>query len=209
VYAATGDTRKVADTWRRVIELDPNNLQAYEMLGRFYISQGELEAARAQFETMAERRPRDVGTQTMVALLLAAQNKRAEARVRYERILEMEPRAGVAANNLAWIYADGDDSLDRALELAQTARAALPNEPSVADTLAWVYYRKNLPASAIPLLRLAIDRAPQDPIYHYHLGLVYAKTGDKAQARQSLERALRLDPRFPGADDARRALATL
>jgi putative PEP-CTERM system TPR-repeat lipoprotein len=209
VQAAAGDNAAAVRLWQRVIEVDPDNLRGYEMLGRFYMGQNQLEPARAQFEALATRQPNNVGAHTMVALLLGAQNRQAEAQRRYERILEIEPRAAVAANNLAWLYADGDGSLDRALELAQMARSVMPDSPAIAHTLAWVYYKKNLPASAIPLLKRTIEQTPQEPTYHYHLGLAYEKSGDRVQARQSIERALRLNPRFPGADDARRVLGTL
>ena len=42
----------------------------------------------------------------------------------------------------------------------------------------------------------------------YHLGMTYAKLGDKAKARETLERALKLDPKI-GGDEARRALASV
>ena len=85
----------------------------------------------------------------------------------------------------------------------------LPENPLFSDTLGWVYYKKNLAQSAIPLLRASVERAPREPVYHYHLGLAYAKGGDKARARQSLEQALRLAPAFAGSADAKRVLATL
>jgi Tfp pilus assembly protein PilF len=46
-------------------------------------------------------------------------------------------------------------------------------------------------------------------MYHYHLGLAYLKNGDKDKARQSLKRALSLNPSFDGAAEAEKALATL
>jgi len=209
VYAAAGDGAKAEGLLRKVIELDSSNMRAYELLGGYYISVNQLDAARAQFETLATRQPKDVGAHTMVALLLSAQHKNAEARVRFERILEIDPRAAVAANNLAWIYADGDGNLDRAMDLAQTAKSVLPDDPEVSDTLGWVYYKKNLAQSAIPLLQSSVEKDSRQPLYHYHLGLAYAKSGDKARARQSLEQALRLSSDFAGSADARRVLSTL
>ena len=37
----------------------------------------------------------------------------------------VDPKAGVAANNLAWIYLENGGSLDLALHLAETAKARL------------------------------------------------------------------------------------
>lgn len=209
VHAASGNAAKADELWRRAIQVDPSNLRAYEMLGRFYAAGNRLDAARAQFEAITAQRSNDIGAHTMVALLLSAQNKHVEAQARYERILEIDPRAAVAANNLAFIYAEGDGNLDRALELAQIAKATLPDQPAVNDTLGWVYYKKDLPITAIPLFRDSVELDPRQPLYHFHLGLAYAKTGDRDRARRSLEEALRLSADFPGSAEARRVLQTL
>jgi Tfp pilus assembly protein PilF len=42
----------------------------------------------------------------------------------------------------------------------------------------------------------------------YHLGMAYAATGDTARARETLERALKIDPKI-GGEDARRTLETV
>ena len=63
--------------------------------------------------------------------------------------------------------------------------------------------------AAIPLLRSSIEKDSRQPLYHYHLGLAYAKSGDKERARESLQEAIRLAPDFAGSADARRVLDTL
>ena len=84
----------------------------------------------------------------------------------------------------------------------------LPNDPDVSDTLGWVYYKRDLATLAIGHLRDSVEKVPSNPVYHYHLGRAYLKTGEKERGRASLERALRLDPSFDGAAHARQALAS-
>jgi len=96
-----------------------------------------------------------------------------------------------------------------ALSLAQTARQKLADNPSVADTLAWAYYKKGAFNLAIDLLEEATKKSPTDPSIHYHLGLAYQKTDEKAKAKAQLERALQLNPTFDHASDAKTALAEL
>ena len=55
----------------------------------------------------------------------------------------------------------------------------------------------------------AVQVDPGNPAFHYHLGLAYVQTGDKAVARTALEQALKLKADFDGADDARKVLKTL
>jgi predicted Zn-dependent protease len=107
------------------------------------------------------------------------------------------------------MYASRGEQLDRALQLAQAAVAEVPDNPEFNDTLAFVYLKKQLPALAIPPLKLAVAKNPAKPAFHYRLGLAYSQTGDKASARQALERALKLNPDFEGAADARKLLKTL
>ncbi len=124
-------------------------------------------------------------------------------------MLKVEPQAGIAANNLAWIYAEKKTNLDDALVLAHAAKRALPDEPSVADTLGWVYYRKDLPSLALTYLQESVNRSPQDPGFRYHLGAAYLKAKDLPKAKAELEQALKLNPNFEGADDARKMLESM
>jgi Flp pilus assembly protein TadD len=208
-WASTGDPAKAEEYLRRALDADPANFDAYALLAQIYVSQRKLDQALAEYDKLAARQPGSTGAQTMAALVLQAQGKEQEARLRYERLLETNPRAPVAANNLAWMYATRGEQLDRALQLAQTAKAALPENAAVSDTLAFVYIRKQLGSLAVPLLKQAVGKEPQNPEFHYHLGLAYSQAGDKVEARRARERALELKPDFEGAADARKVLASL
>jgi Tfp pilus assembly protein PilF len=43
----------------------------------------------------------------------------------------------------------------------------------------------------------------------YHLGMAYYKNGDNELAKKELRRALELDPKFSGAEEAKNTLAKL
>jgi tetratricopeptide (TPR) repeat protein len=137
------------------------------------------------------------------------EGKAADAEAAYRRVLEIDTEAPVAANNLAWIYAERQDDLDKALALARSAIARLPNNPQVLDTLGWIYYRRGEAEQAIPQFIASIEKNPKNPVYHYHLGLAYVAAASPAKARVAFSRALAIGDDFPGADDARRALEGL
>ena len=207
-YVTLGDTDAAERSLKQALSTDPNNLGAYGVLARLYIAERKLPQATAEFEKRAALGPSDVAAQTAVAILLELQHKPEEAKPRYQRVLELDAHAAVAANNLAQMYADGNEHLDEALQLAQTAKAGLPKSPEVDDTLGWVYYRKGLSTLAIAALKQCAAVDPQNASYLYHLGLAYNQNGDKFLARQTLERALKLQPDFSGADEARKLLGT-
>jgi tetratricopeptide (TPR) repeat protein len=168
-----------------------------------------LDAALAEFDELAKHDPRPVAPLTFAGVILLAQGKTSEAQDRFERALQVDPTAAVAANNLAWIYSESGRNLDIALQLAQTAHRKLPDTPEVADTLGFIYYKKNLLPQAIQSLNAAVDKDPTKAGYHYHLGLAMAKSGNAAGAKEHLTTALNLKRDFQGAADARTVLQSL
>jgi tetratricopeptide (TPR) repeat protein len=207
-YLALGDAGK-AESLFQAIKSNPTDLDAYSRLGALYLSQGKLDEARKNYEAISQRQDKPVAALTMAGIVLELQNKPDEARKQYERVLEIEPRAAVAANNLAWIHAQKRENLDMALQLAQTAKAELPEHPNVSNTLGWVYYQKGLLGPAIAALRESADKSPKDPSKRYYLALAYLKNDQKREAREAFERALTLNPKFAQAEDAKKLLAQI
>jgi len=80
----------------------------------------------------------------------------------------------------------------------------MPNRHEIDDTLGWIYHNKGLTSLAVATLKQSVKAVPQSAVYLCHLGLAYAQNGDKAEARELLDRALKLDPSFDGAEDARK-----
>src|SRR5438045_3759599 len=89
----------------------------------------------AEPHSNARRDTKAVMANTLLGIIAEMQNRPVDARSRYERALQLEPKAATAANNLAWLYAESGENLDVALQLAQTAKAGLPDTPEVNDTL--------------------------------------------------------------------------
>lgn len=208
-HLAARDYGSAEDALRKLIEIDPQRIDAYTLLGRLYATQHRLDEAIREFDEIAKRQPKSVGAHTAVATLQLAQNRRAEAKARYQKVLEIDSNAAVAANNLAWIQAEDGDNLDVALELAKTAVRGLPDSAEVSDTLGFVYYKKNQYPQAITAFHTSIKADPRNPIYHYHLGLAFNASGDAAQARRALDAALKLSSTFAGSDEARATLSSL
>jgi tetratricopeptide (TPR) repeat protein len=205
-HSAAGDEAKVEQVLRRAVTADPRFTPGYTMLAQLYMQRGRLDEARAEFESIVEREPTSIGARTMVGILLEMQGKREQAKKSYEVTVNGTENAPFAANNLAFIYAEEGTNLDVALRLATSAKQGLPDDPSVDDTLGWIYYKKDMPSLAVRPLLDSLRKRPDAAEVVYHLGMTYAKLGDKVKARETLERALKLDPKI-GGGEARRTLA--
>jgi tetratricopeptide (TPR) repeat protein len=204
VALAGGNTAEAEQTLRALVTADPSQLDAYDLLGRIAVANGQLDRALAEYQNLASHSKTPAGPLTLVAMIHEARGDHEAARQQYERVLALDPHAGVAANNLAWMYAEAG-RLDDALKLATVAQDQL-KRPESEDTLGWVYYRKGLWQHAIASFERAISKAPANPVYQYHLGLAHLKDGNDSEGRAALKRALTLKSDFNGAEDARKAL---
>src|SRR5437879_13551127 len=86
----------------------------------------------------------------------------------YQKTLQVQPDFPLASNNLAYLMLEHGENSDVALTLAQTSRQKLPDNPSVADTLARAYHKKGTYHLAIDLLREAVKKAPAHAAFPCH-----------------------------------------
>lgn len=180
--------------FRKAIELDAADRAGYERLARFYAATGQTQKTVEIYEKAIEMRPQDAGFQHYLGMLYELGGDQNRAIERYEEAVRLQPELAEAKNNLAYIYADKGENLDRALDLAQDAKALLPDNPSVADTLGWVLFKRGVPAASITYLKEAEAKTrPEDAsigVVRHHLAQAYAAAGDTDQAIAALDRSL-------------------
>jgi cellulose synthase operon protein C len=196
---------------RKAVDLDKNNADAIEKLGKVELQEGQPDRALALFQQAIKDNPRDVLFYTLTGEIYASRQNWDQAKTMYQQALSLQPDEPHASNNLAYVILEQGGNVDVALAMAQTARRGLPDSPNAADTLGWAYYRKGVYQSAITQFQEALrlserGGAPDDATIHYHLGLAYQKANQNSLARQQLERALKLSPNN---NDARKALSEL
>ncbi len=192
--------------FRKAIEIDPNGLAAYTDLAGLLVVSGRGAEAVATYERALEQSPKSGPLHLMLASLLEATGRLEDAMGHYEAAIAADPELAIAKNNLAYLMAERGKDLDRALDLAQEAKAKLPDNPNSADTLGWVLYKKNVPAAAITYLREAVGGLrPEDPslpLVRHHLALAYEANEEPEQAIVALDQAVRELDALRGADPA-------
>ncbi len=188
------------------LEENPNYPKPYYLLSRIYLAEGNPQKSIEQFKILIGKNPEKVQPHMLLGTIYEQQKKFDLAEKHYRAALEISPDFAPAANNLAYMLSSRNLNIDEALALAKKAKEKLPTDPNVADTLGWLYYRKGLYDMAIGEFSDSLHKLPDNPEIHYHLGLALHKKGDMEGARASLERALNLNAKFDGADEARKLL---
>lgn len=204
---ASGRQKDAESAFLKAIELAPDFTRPYYELGVMYAGQKKLSEAEVKFRKVIEKNEKDVGTRVLLGIVLNNQGKLDEANAQYRRALELLPRNPLAANNLAANLSDHGGNLDEALKFAQNARGMMPEDPNIADTLGWIYYKKGLYDTAYPLIADAARKLEKSAVVRYHHGMVLSKRGKQKEAVAELKQALALDPKFHGAEEARKVVA--
>lgn len=206
---ASGKPAEAEAAFLKSIELAPDFTAPYYQLGVLYAAQKKFPEAVTRLQKVIEKNDKNVGALVLLGMVLNSEGKIDEANKEYRKVLTLSPKHPLAANNLAANLADGGGNLDEALKFAQIAREAAPEDPSVGDTLGWVYYKKGLFENAYPLIADAAGKLKNNASIRYHYGMVLTKKGKNKEAAAELKAALSLDPKFPGADEAKKTVAGL
>lgn len=177
------------------VELDPSAVDNYAQLARIYAASGRLDRAVEQYETAAKAQPNNGTIRHFLGVLYEMTGKPDLAEKNYENALELDSELAESKNNLAYMISQQEDGdLDRALRLAQEAKAAMPDSASAADTLGWVLYKRGVSSAAIGYLTEAVSIMPaNDPNLgeiRMHLSMAYEDAGDREKAIETLEAAL-------------------
>jgi tetratricopeptide (TPR) repeat protein len=181
MYAERGWYKDARRSLQQVWAIDPQRTTAAISLARLLGQLGETEAA----EEWAKR----AGGQTTALLsgfTAQQRNDTGTAAAQYEAALREGENTGVAANNLAWLYAQQGRKLDRALLLAEQARTLAPGNPAVLDTLGVVHLSRREYSQAIEVLKGAVvltanessaDRKKLSADIRHHLSEAYLRSG--------------------------------
>ena len=94
---------------------------------------------------------------------------------------------------LAYAYLKTNE-LDKALEHAKIEYARRPDNIDVNETLAWVYYKRGDYKEAQKYMQVARRTNSQNPVLLCRAGLIMSKTGQAAEGRALIEKAVKTAP---------------
>ena len=197
VLSSQKNYEEAEGAFKKALHLNPNLIGPYVALANLYLTKHETDKAIVQYKEILEKRPRFIQAHMALGAIYDAEGKASKAKEMYEKALEIKPYFAPAANNLAWLLLEQGQDPDRSLMLAKKAKAQLPDDPRVADTLGLACIVKGLYASAIAELRDAAEKMPDNATVLYHLGLAYWKNHEKDQAVEALGNALKIKKAFP------------
>jgi tetratricopeptide (TPR) repeat protein len=207
VALSRGRVDEATKALERAIEVAPDDMTSYQQLADLYARTGRTSQTIEVYEKALQRKPDQPRIHHFLGVLYEYGGKPDVAVTHYEEAIKLSPDLAESKNNLAYLYAESGKNLDRALDLAQDAKALMPDDPNTADTLGWVLFRRGVPGAAIGYLKEAeAGVKPEDAtlgIIRYHLAQAYEGSGDKENAKSTLDRAIAAHEAFKEAQKAR------
>lgn len=190
-YRRTGNSAQAQKAYEAALAADQHFAPAQLSLAQIDIEAGRNDAATRKLKTVIAADATNIPALLLSARAEAAAGSNADVISTYREVLNIESSNLIALNNLA--YALAVDNADEALKLAQKAAEISPDNPTILDTLAWIYYRKGLYTIAVRYLKTAVDKDP-NPRSQFHLAISYLKAGDQTEGRRIMREALLKDP---------------
>jgi tetratricopeptide (TPR) repeat protein len=163
---------------------------------------GRDEEALAALDRAVELDPRDAASHYYRGAVLAELDRLDEARAELQRALELAPGHAPAILRLNELAGGSADPAANLVALEQ-AYQINGEDPDLKAALGAAYLRLERIPEALPLLRDAAERLPDDALTQGNAGMAYAMSGDLRSAARQFERVLELEP------GSREAIGTL
>jgi tetratricopeptide (TPR) repeat protein len=188
LYFDSHEYTRAAKVLQRGMELNPNMPSAAAMLGMSYFQMGKNDEAQPLLETALRANPKDDQVEMVLVRILINQRKLPEASSRLNDYLERNPKSQDAWYLLGKTYLQmSEDALAKINEIDPDSVVAHEIAGEIDESmhnydLALVEYKK------------AIDKAPQAPGTHMHMGDAFWHMGKWQSAQTEFRAELTNDP---------------
>jgi len=190
VAEQSGKPQDSENAYKEALKKDPNRLNTETLLFNQYLHSGRFDDALQRLDVLEKKIPAGGVVPSMRGAIKEAQGHLKEAEDYYRQALQIDSTNDLAANNLAYILAQEGRDLTAALGWAQGVRQRQPQDPAAADTLGWVFYKLDRLVQARNQLQFAASMQPENAIFQYHLGEIYKKNSQNAEALKALKKAV-------------------
>jgi tetratricopeptide (TPR) repeat protein len=197
ILAAAGMKTEARVAFETARAAAPKDVSSELSLIQLDMSEGKLDQARKRLENLMANDRNNKTARFWLADVSALLGQNDPAIAHFREVVSVDSNNAEAFNNLAYLLIEKEP--DEALKFAKRAVELVPTRPAYADTLGWALYRKGMYTAAVPYLERATAEKVVDPVWTYHLAMAYAKSGDAAKGRRSLEAALKQNPNVPEA----------
>ncbi|CAN5728137.1 PEP-CTERM system TPR-repeat protein PrsT [soil metagenome] len=212
-YALEGDILSFQKNWESaaaVYRTGLTKVRATDLALKLHtvlLASGKRAEADKFADEWRKAQPKDASFLFYLGDIALSQKNYAVAQASYQGVADLQPNNAIALNNIAWVLARQKKA--GALAFAERAVVLQPNQPALLDTLAMVLAQENQVARAVEVQKKAVQLQPDNPALRLSLAKFYIAAGQKASARDELERLAKLGDKYSGRTEVSELLKTL
>ncbi len=185
-----GQEEQSIKTIRRAHELFADNAEVTYLYAVALNEHQNYRGAAQLLKPLVEKFPQSEDARLQYAFALEGAKKYQAMEEQIKMLLEKNSKNAAALNLLAFSLAERGERLNEAAEYAARALAVWPEDFSLIDTQAWIFYKQGQFSQALDLVRAFPAQYIQDnPEIAYHAGMIYAANGQTQAARAYLQQA--------------------
>ncbi len=199
-YFRNNESAKALDTLEGSVANDEEDTDSLYMLARYYSNRGDLARAGELFHEALRRAPDDAAPQLAISLFYQKLGDLGAALEAAKNAVKLEPENPIAQLRLAELYIESGSGEGSAAVLPAgrvMVHALVKKEPTNVQARylqARIDFIDENYERAIENLRGLVEQDPNWSPAHLQLGLALHRNKNYAQARESLERTLKLNP---------------
>ena len=212
-YKQIGDTLyrygQIAEDFKKVIALEPNNSDAHYYLGMTYVDLDQREDAKEILLKTLQFEKKYKGVYLELGLIAESEGDHAKAIGHFEKELEIDPESIRTYQRLGDLYSSYSTDFGRAKETLEKALEFQPNHVSTLLNYASTLYYLDRIGAATEQFETVIQLDPKNLTANYNLALMYEYSGKTQQAINRWKKFLELNPPAEWKADAEQHLQQL
>lgn len=166
---------------KKALEVDPTNDAALNRISQFHgtrFDQTLKDEAKTILESLIANGNVRAANHFALGTFHLVEGDTELAMKHLDKSVELDEYSPSACNNLAWLLADTNQNLDRALELAKRAVESKPDFLPFRDTLATVYMKRDELDKALLEFQRVLEGPGDHRSVHQNLAVIYTKLGN-------------------------------
>ncbi len=192
MYGHAGRVHDAYRTYLKVLEQNPSNDYALKGIAWIALSHDHNTVeSKTIVKTLAARKkmPEAYLMLAEIAEMNGDEKEKKNCLKVFKSMVEQPGYKTMYHKYLAVIEADEFHNADACINIAREEIRNRP-VPQSYDLLAWGYYHQKDYAKALDLIRNNVENRTFEPDAYYHMGMIYAASGDPRQAKKYLRDAL-------------------
>lgn len=174
-----------------LVKQKPENIQNHILLSQLLEEEKNYDQALNILNQAALLFPKEAQVYYYLGSMYDKKQNKLEMFKNMHKAIELKPQFPLALNYIAYSLLETNTDMAKAEEYGLKAYSLDKNDPYIADTVGWIYFKKKEYLKAVKFLEQAHEQMPQVSVIAEHLADVYTQLNRFDKASEVYKKAIR------------------